>query len=218
VRTQTDTRQITLNGVTVPIEVSHIGQYLPYYKPAFPTESRSEYEHTEVESLRTYVGKGDSVVIIGGGLGVTAVVASEETDGKVTVFEQSKSAYRILNSTIESNGCDDNIETQLIAVGEPGEASLTNTTPSNIDTIRPSELPPADVYEIDCEGAEIAILEKMHVKPHTLLVETHDNHDTVCEILTNLGYQIVEVVNNGPEQMPSLFHLSNTHIRAQLSK
>jgi hypothetical protein len=141
------------------------------------------------------------------------VVASKITDGEVTVFEQSKPTYRILNRTIELNNCSDAIKTELKAVGEAAGSTFTHDVPSGVDRIPPSELPYADVYEMDCEGAETTILQEMNVKPSTLLIETHNNHDDVCEILDNIGYDIVEVVDNGKGQ-----HHSCTHIRAQLSE
>lgn len=205
-------QQVNLNDVLVSVETCRIDKYIPYYSPAHPTKDNPEYEHTEVESLRTYSKKGDDVVIIGGGLGVTAVVASKVTGGEVTVFEQSKSTYQILKRTIEINNCSDSIDINLIAVGEVAGSNLTHKQPSEVDTMSPTELPYADVYEMDCEGAETTILQKMNVRPPVLLVETHGNHDQVSEILNSIGYNIVEVVGNGKGQHPSC-----THIRARLS-
>jgi hypothetical protein len=212
-RIKTDTHQIDLNGVTVPVEVSPIDEYLPYYEPPYRTEDDPEYEYTEVESLRTYAQKGDDVVVIGGGLGVTAVAASRVTDGEVTVFEQSKPTYQILTRTIELNDCGDNVNPELKTVGETAGSNFTHQPPSDIDRTSPSELPYADVYEMDCEGAETTILRKMDVKPPTLLIETHNNHDIVCDILDEIGYDVIEVVDDGKGQHPSC-----THIRAQLSE
>lgn len=211
-RVKTDTHQIDLNGVTVPVEASPIDKYL-HYEPPYPTEDNPEYEYTEVESLKTYAQKGDDVVVIGGGLGVTAVVASRVTDGEVTVFEQSKPTYQILTRTIELNDCGDNVNPELKTVGETGGSNFTHQPPSDIDRTSPSELPYADVYEMDCEGVETTILRKMDVKPPTLLIETHSNHDIVCDILDEIGYDVIEVVDDGKNQYPSC-----THIRAQLSE
>lgn len=210
---KTNTRRINLNGVTVPVEVSPIDKYLPFYQPPYPIESKREYEHTEVESLKTYAQKGDDVVVIGGGLGVTAVVASRITGGKVTVYEQSETTYRMLNRTIELNDFNDSIKTELKAVGEIAGSNFTHSLSPTVETIPPSELPYADIYEMDCEGAETAILQEMGVRPSTLLIETHDNHDIVCKILNEIGYDIVEVIDNGKGQAQSC-----THVRAQLSE
>jgi len=211
--TQSELRKITLNGVLVSVEIHSIDKSLPYYEPPYRTEDGPEYEHTEVESLRTYAKKGDEVVVIGGGLGVTAVVASKVTDGKVTVFEQSKPTYKILKRTVELNDCSDKIDVELAAVGEVAGSNFTHKQPSDVERIRPSELPYADVYEMDCEGAETEILQKMGVKPSVLLIETHDNHNQVVDILNSIGYDVVEVVDDGKNQHPSC-----THIRARLSQ
>jgi hypothetical protein len=39
----------------------------------------------------------------------------------------------------------------------------------------PSELPPCNVLELDCEGAEVEILREMNIQPRVILVETHDH-------------------------------------------
>ena len=49
--------------------------------------------------------------------------------------------------------------------------------------VPPTALPEADVYEIDCEGAETFILKQMTARPGTVMVETHDNYDEVVDIL-----------------------------------
>lgn len=211
--TPSELRQVNLSGVVVSVDVNIVDKYLPYYEPPYPTENDPEYEHTEVEALRTYAKKGDDVVVIGGGLGVTAVVASNVTDGKVTVFEQSKPTYRILKRTVELNNCSDNINIELTAVGEIAGSNLTHKQLSEVDRMSPTELPYADVYEMDCEGAETTILQNMDVRPSVLLVETHDNHNEVRDILNSIGYDILEVVDDGKNQHPSC-----THIRAQLSE
>lgn len=208
--TPSELQQVTLNGVLVSVEVNAVDKYLPYYEPPYPTEDDPEYEHTEVESLRTYARKGDNVVIIGGGLGVTAVVASKVADEKVTVFEQSQSTYRILKRTVELNDCTDNIDIELMAVGEIAGSNFTHKQPSEVERMSPTELPYADVYEMDCEGAETTILQKMNIRPPVLLIETHDNHKEVYNILNDIGYDIIEVIDNGKSQGPNC-----THIRAK---
>jgi hypothetical protein len=180
-RAEIHRRQINLNGVTVSIDISWVDKHFPYYEPSYPTRSNPEYESTLVELIKTYVRSGDSVTVIGGGLGVTTVVASKSTDERVTVFEQSKSTYEILTRTIELNGCSDNTNTQLKTVGEPAFSNFSYSSPDT-DRISPSELPYADVYEMDCEGAEITILRQMNVRPSTLLIKTHNNHNEVYEI------------------------------------
>ncbi|MCQ4333124.1 hypothetical protein KM295_06370 [Natronomonas sp. F2-12] len=206
-------RQVNLNNIVVSVYISKIDKYIPYYDPPYPIENDPEYEHAEVESIRTYAKKGDDVVIIGGGLGVTAVAACKETNGEVTVFEQSKPTYRILKRTIELNDCSDKIDVELAVVGEVGHSNFTHKQPSKVDRMLPTELPYADVYEMDCEGAETTILQKMDVRPSVLLVETHNNHNEVCDILSSIGYEIIEVIDDSMGQSPV-----NTHIRARLSE
>lgn len=202
-------KQIELNGVIVPICVSWIDKYVPYYDPPYPTENSPLYEHTEGEAIRQYCEEGDDVVIIGGGLGVTTVIASRIAE-KVTVFEQSKDTYKILKRTVEANDDCNTVTLHCAGVGTTGGSNLTHGNPSEIDIVPPAELPYADVYEMDCEGAETTILRNMDVRPRTLLIETHSNHDEVVDILESMGYTIAGVVRDGKGQ-----HHSCTHVRAK---
>ncbi len=205
------TKIIELNGVNVPIDVSLFYNILPYYRPSHPIEDQLDYEYTEVEAIRKYSKNCNDVVIIGGGLGVTAVVAAKETGGNVTVYEQSKYIYDILKKTIKINECGDQITVINRAVAETAGSNLTHNSPSNNKYISPTELPDADMYELDCEGAETKILSQMTTRPRIILVETHENHDYVEDILIEMGYKIVEIIDNGKNQ-----HDGCTHIRAEL--
>jgi len=187
-----------------------IDKYVPFYEPRY-TQDDPKYEYTEVEAVRTYVDNEDDVVIIGGGFGVTAVVASKQTSGEVTVFEQTPSTYEILKRTIKINGRGDNIKLRLNAVGKVSNSTFTDEHPSNVEVISPKELPPSDVYEIDCEGAETIILREMTERPLTILVETHNNHEEVIEILNQNGYNVVESIKDGEGQHPKC-----THVRAKI--
>lgn len=205
-------KTIELNGVDVPIEIKSIDKYIPFYQPAYPTTDDPFYEYTEAEAIRTYAKEGDDVVVIGGGLGVTSVIASRVTGGNVTVFEQSPSTYRILKRTINANECSDDVTLRCAAIGEASESNLTHQNLSKINKISPMQLPEADVYEIDCEGAETTILRTMEAKPPTLLIETHNNNREVISILEKKDYEIINIVTGGKGQHPDC-----SHIRAQLS-
>lgn len=202
-------KRITLNNVLVPIETYWMDRHLPYYEPPYPTASDPDYEHTEAEALRTYTSQNDDVVIIGGGLGVTTVVASRVTDGTVTTFEPSKNTFEILQRTIAVNDCQDNVTGICAAIGRVKNSNLTHARPTNSETVSPADLPDADVYEMDCEGAETTILAEMEVRPTVVLVETHDNEEAVVDCLTEAGYEIVEIVDEGRGQ----YHAC-THVRA----
>lgn len=205
-------KEISLNGVTVPVEVYPIDRYIPFYELPYPTEDDPLYEQTEVESLRTYASEGDDVVVIGGGFGATAVVARRVTDGTITVFEPNANRFEILKRAVEANDSGSNINLRHAIVSDINSSIVESKTETDPEYVSPEELPMADVFEIDCEGAETAILKQMKVSPSVILVETHNNHDEVAQILRDIGYDIVDVVEDGVEQHPNC-----THIRARLA-
>jgi hypothetical protein len=62
--------------------------------------------------------------------------------------------------------------------------------------VHPTDLPACDILELDCEGAEIEILQQLSISPRTIIVETHAHLDApeadVRAELDRLGYDIVE--------------------------
>ena len=67
----------------------------------------------------------------------------------------------------------------------------------------PRELPDCDVLNMDCEGAELPILEHMTVRPRVILVETHSQFGSpkqkILELLDNKGYDVVDILDAGEE-------------------
>jgi len=167
--------------------------------------NKPNYEHTEVEGVKQYVGENDDVVVIGGGFGVTAVHAANNTSGTVTVVEADQGRYQNLTRTFEANGVSERIQSLF---GYLGDLHI-DLDDSNIPMIAYQDIPKADVWDMDCEGAEIEILQNLPYMPSTILVETHNNHNLVFEILNDLGYEVLEVVDDGIGQNPMC-----THIRA----
>ena len=60
----------------------------------------------------------------------------------------------------------------------------------------PSQLPPCDVLQLDCEGAEVGILREMMIQPRVILVETHGllgapTH-LVASLLKKHGYVVAD--------------------------
>jgi hypothetical protein len=64
-----------------------------------------DYEVTLVEGLRETIRSGDKVVVVGGGLGVTATVAALHTgpSGTVQCFEGSKQHVKFVRQTAARN-------------------------------------------------------------------------------------------------------------------
>lgn len=103
------------NGVNV-----HTYRYLD---SIIPWESKDEphYESGIISGLKGYVEEGDSIVIVGGGWGVTAVKAAKSTGdtGKVTVYEGAVKKVGHIKKTAEKNNVLDTVEIIHGYVGSP---------------------------------------------------------------------------------------------------
>ena len=62
-----------------------------------------------------------------------------------------------------------------------------------VAVVAPEALPPCDVLELDCEGAEVEILSTMTIRPRVILTETHGLYGAptprVVELLGKIGYR-----------------------------
>jgi len=152
---------------------------------------RPNYEYALVTGLRRVVEEEDHVVIIGGGYGITAVAAANQVgpNGVVTIYEASEETIKILHETLRLNSVSDRCNIHHAIVGE--EIDVFGSA-GDASTVLPSDLPDCDVLEMDCEGAELGILEGLDVRPTTMLVETHGMlsapTEEVTNLLLNLGY------------------------------
>ncbi len=166
----------------------HLQQY-------YPSFSVPGYEDALVQGLRQHVRRGDRIVIVGGGVGVTSTVAAKQagSEGHVWIYEGSEEMTSITRRTLAINDVEDNTEVRHTIVGEAisvrGEKA--DDTALYMD---PGDLPECEVLELDCEGAETAILKGMQLQPRSVLVESHGIYgapsDEVEQILINKGYKI----------------------------
>lgn len=146
-----------------------------------------DFEQPNVDILKEILGEEDTVCIVGGGFGLTARVSSDR--GKlVWVFEPSK---HHLDTYVRQQG--NNIIGIHSYVADPSNAY---GSPEDAVKLSPSDLPPCDVLEIDCEGGEQRILKELKIKPSHILVETHPEYGTDNEIIRQtlkmLDYQVIE--------------------------
>jgi len=164
------------------------------------TDVFPDYESGICRSLQTHVDTGDEVVIIGGGLGVTTVLAGElaGTEGHVTTYEGSASQYERVRDTVQLNRVDDQIEVIHAVVGTYREESVEKYGSSgSADPVDIDSLPECDILELDCEGAEIEILKNLCISPRYIIVETHGflgaSLNDVEELLAELGYTLLDI-------------------------
>lgn len=189
IRPRLPAREVRYNGVPVPAGRLFDSVVRPWVGP----ENRSNYEAELVDALEKHVTEGDTVTVVGGGWGVTAVTAATETgpSGSVTVYEGAKRSVDRVSIVTERNGVSDwvNVEHAVVAQGDhlSGPAG-------GADCIHPIDLPPCDVLELDCEGAELDILRQIEVRPRVIAVETHRHLgvpvEEVEQVLSDYSYDI----------------------------
>ena len=185
-------RTIQYNGVDVPA-IQLFDKVLPWRN----SRNRPNYESGLVSGIEQHIEAGMDVIIVGGGWGVTAVEAARQVgeQGSVTVYEGAEKEVRQVRNTAELNGCSDIVDVRHAIVGsglnlrgDRGDANL----------IPPEELPRCDVLELDCEGAEIGILQNLSYSPPTILLETHGIYDAsterVQDLLESLQYSVISNV------------------------
>lgn len=189
VRPHLPRRDVRLNRYQVPTNRLFDGLI-----PAVETESaRPDYESGLVDGIDEYVREGDTVVIVGGGYGVTALAAAEKitSEGSVIVYEGAASSVDLIRQVVKSKGLADRVEVRHAVVGEP--RSLRGDR-GEARTVSPDALPDCDVLELDCEGTEMEILPAINKRPRVILVETHGMHDApsgeVASELQTMGYEI----------------------------
>jgi hypothetical protein len=156
---------------------------------------KPNYESGIVSSLEKNIQKSDKVVIIGGGLGVTAVKAAKLSDNSsnVEVFEASKEQIKKMNKTFQRQ----NIESIAINYSLVGPDISVWGSSEEATLVEPENLPKCDVLELDCEGSELDILRNMKIRPRVIIVESHGLYDSsteeVIESLEELSYDIQSI-------------------------
>ncbi|MGB9965901.1 FkbM family methyltransferase [Halobacterium hubeiense] len=166
-----------------------------FLDPVVPGHSLDKpgYEEAIVSALRNHVRQGDHVVVVGGGWGVSATVAAEQTgaSGNVHVYEGAQDGVEHVHETAALNGCEDRITVEHAIVGQ--EVSLYSDS-GDAPVLPGSEIPACDVLVLDCEGAELDILADLTIEPSTIIVETHGflgaPVDDVRDRLIDLGYSV----------------------------
>jgi hypothetical protein len=151
------------------------------------------YEVALIAALNESVRPGDKVVVVGGGVGVTAVIAAIRagSSGTVVCFEGSKQYVRHTEETAKRNKVT-NIDVHHAIVSKP--IAVYGQQSDFGEVVSPDQLPECDVLELDCEGAEVDILRSMAIRPRVIIVETHGAYGAptplVDSLLRELGYEV----------------------------
>lgn len=163
------------------------------------TEEFPDYEAPLVAAIRQRIRDGDDVVVVGGGRGVSSTVAAQRCgpEGSVVAFEGSQSRVALARETLELSRVDDVATVEHAVVGEAIDVA---GEVGDATVVSPTDLPACDVLVLDCEGAEVEILDALEETPRVVIVETHDFLGTSeSDVRDSLNGHDLEVVERGVE-------------------
>jgi len=159
-----------------------------------------EHEAQLISAIRNYVKNGEKALVIGGGSGASTVVVAHQVGdtGSVISYEGNKNSFSRVKETINLNKVDDRVEVHHIIVEKPvyliGEIGNPKILPAK-------DFPDCDALVMDCEGAELPILQNMQIKPRLIIVETHPSlnapKEETMKLLDKLGYDIISTDTRG---------------------
>lgn len=137
-----------------------------------PNDVEEDYEDVLITFVRNAVDSGDSVIVVGGGLGVSTVVAAKNCgpEGEVTAFEGSRHRYQIGQETMVLNKVEEQTTVKHAIVGTGKNLFADSQGAGHVE---PIELPECDVLVMDCEGTEAKILSELKITPRKIVVESH---------------------------------------------
>lgn len=186
------TGHIIYNGV----RIGERKRLLDSYLLAKPLDKPNQ-EDGIASAHRYHTTEGQTVNIVGGGNGVTAVIAGRIVGdgGTIRIYEGGKESVDRIQQTLDLNNVADRCELHHTIVGADFDVYGGDTTRAG--QINPDQLPERDVLELDCEGAEYQILEDLESFPPVIIVELHpwkSNSDPqqVFELLHERGYTITQ--------------------------
>lgn len=185
------------NGVRIARARKVFDSQVPLIFKPLGLDDVPEYESALVRCIRQYVREGDRVVVVGGGEGVTAVVAAQQAglSGSVLCYEGAKQSAEAVRGSARLNGVASRVAVTHAVVAK--SISVYGAQCDHGTVVIPSAIPACDVLELDCEGAETQILQEMGIRPRVILVETHGVFGAstldVEILLSRLSYAVIRV-------------------------
>lgn len=176
------------------LEIKHriLDNIVPWSTPS----NIPDFKQPNIEQIQNNYTKGDKIIIIGGGNGVSAVHSANIVgpDGEVMIYEGDEERVHDLERTLKHNEVLDICEINHSIVGQ---AHLVES-PGSANVVQPSDLPQCNALEMDCEGAELEILKDIQRLPDKMIIELHhkktyspySSPDTIKSILEEKGYSV----------------------------
>lgn len=159
------------------------------------TDVFPDHEKELIDAIRKYVMIKENALVIGGGGGASSVVTAHQVGkgGRVITFEAVKTQIRKIQETVKLNKVEDIVSIRHAIIEKPiFLAGAIENTP----LVNATDLPNCDVLIMDCEGAELPILQNIKTRPQKIIVETHSHFGSsdkeIKKILSDLGYKILE--------------------------
>jgi len=196
IRMRLPRKRTTMGGVvTKGVRFLDITDVLPHFK------------EVNIEMIQEHLSGDDTVVEIGTGHGVCTIWAARTaSNGKVVSYEASKEMVEIardaldVNSTILGRDLNDQVTIKHALIGD--EVDVWGES-AGVESISPTELPPADALIMDCEGSELGIIQQAKSLPDTVIVEAHPNKgvdpDNVVSELKSRGFEIKDLHPDNPD-------------------
>ena len=159
-----------------------------------------KHEDELISAIRNYVKNGEKVLLIGGGSGASTVVVAHQVGktGSVIAYEANRNSFARTKETINLNKVDDRVKIYHAIIEKPVYLLGDLGDPPLIPTRDFSE---CDVLVMDCEGAEIPILQNLQISPRLIIVEAHpllnSPKEEVIKLLDKLGYEIISSDSRG---------------------
>jgi len=153
-----------------------------------------EHEAELISAIRNYVKNGEKVIVVGGGSGASTVAVAHQVgnSGSIIAYEANKNSLARSRETIQLNKVNDRVEIKHAIIEKPVYLLGELGDPPLIPAKNFSE---CDVLVMDCEGAEIPILENMKIRPRLVIVEAHpalnSPKEEVIKLLEKLQYEII---------------------------
>ena len=146
--------------------------FLPEYVTQFVPGDIPDYESQYISALNTIIKPGDNVVLIGGGEGVSSIVAARLAgpNGSVHTYEAAAEAAEKAQRLVDFHELNDSVDVTHSIVEVEG-ALRGNSMGADVISI--GEIPEGDVLGIDADGAEFDILENIPKWATTMAVEHH---------------------------------------------